>query len=73
MSKYKVETSEYKGHPTISISQDEKRVFSCGVKKAKAILDNIEAIKKFVEDNQKVDINKLPDDIKDLVQGYIQR
>lgn len=48
---YKVETGDFKGSKTISITKEEKRVISFGVKKAQAILDNIEAIKKFVEEN----------------------
>lgn len=51
MSDYKVETGEFKGNKTISISKEEKRVVSFGLKKAKAIIENYEAIKKFVEEN----------------------
>lgn len=48
-----VERSEYKGKPLIVIkrSEDDKFPFSFGVSKAKLILDNIEEIKKFVEEN----------------------
>jgi len=48
-----VERSEYKGKPLIVIkrSEDDKYPFSFGVSKAKLILDNIEEIKKFVEEN----------------------
>jgi hypothetical protein len=48
-----VERSEYKGKPLIVIkrSEDDKYPFSFGMSKAKLILDNIEEIKKFVEEN----------------------
>jgi hypothetical protein len=48
-----VERSEYKGKPLIVIkrSEDDKYPFSFGVSKAKLILENIEEIKKFVEEN----------------------
>ncbi|MEK6567529.1 MAG: hypothetical protein AABZ27_02165 [Candidatus Omnitrophota bacterium] len=48
-----IEKSEYKGNPIIVIkrSEDDKYPFSFGVSKAKLILDNIEEIKKFVEEN----------------------
>ncbi len=49
---------EYKGHKTISLIEEGREVsdkyppFSFGVKKAKLILDNLEDIKKFVEENK---------------------
>jgi len=47
---------EFKGHKTLILSDDsdtsEKYPFSFGLKKAKLILENIEDIKKFVEDNK---------------------
>jgi len=48
-----VERSEYKGKPLLVIkrSEDDKFPFSFGVSKARLILDNIEEIKKFVEEN----------------------
>lgn len=51
MSSYKTETGEFKGKKTISIMKEEKRVVTFGIKKAEAIISNIEAIKKFVEEN----------------------
>lgn len=51
MSDYKVETGEFKGNKTISIMKDDKRVVSFGIKKAQAILANVEEIKKFIKDN----------------------
>lgn len=50
-----VSESEYKGHPMLVIknTEDEKFPFQFGVKKAKLILENIDAIKKFVEKNDK--------------------
>ena len=48
-----IERSEYKGRPLIVIkrNEDDKYPFSFGVSKAKLILNNIEAIRKFVEEN----------------------
>lgn len=48
-----VKTGEYKGHPTISLMKDEEdmRPFTFGLGKAKLIIDNIDEIKKFVEEN----------------------
>ncbi|MEK6645242.1 MAG: hypothetical protein AABY84_00995 [Candidatus Firestonebacteria bacterium] len=48
-----IEKGEYKGNPLIIIkrSEDDKYPFSFGVGKAKLILENIEEIKKFVEEN----------------------
>lgn len=48
---------EYKGHKTIALYEtgveisDKYPPFSFGVKKAKLILEHIEDIKKFVEEN----------------------
>jgi len=46
-----VEESEFKGNAMLVIKQgeDDKFPFQFGLKKAKLILENIEAIKKFVE------------------------
>lgn len=48
-----IERSEYKGNPLLVIkrSEDDKFPFSFGVSKAKMILESIEEIKKFVEEN----------------------
>ncbi len=48
-----VERSEFKGKPLIVIKRSEEDMypFSFGVSKAKLILENIEEIKKFVEEN----------------------
>jgi hypothetical protein len=48
-----IEKSEFKGKPIIVIKRDEedKYPFSFGLSKAKLILENIEEIKKFVEEN----------------------
>jgi hypothetical protein len=45
-----VEHSEYQGKPVITIkrSEDDRHPFSFGIAKAKLIIENIEAIKKFV-------------------------
>ncbi len=50
---YIVERGEYKGKPLLVLKRDEddKYPFSFGLGKAKMILDNIEEIKKFVEEN----------------------
>ena len=69
MSNYTIETSIYKGHPTISILKDGNRVFSCGAKKAQAIVDNFEALKEFAEANtEKVDAEKLPEHLQELLK-----
>lgn len=46
-----VSESEFKGNPMIVIKNDEQDQypFQFGVKKAKLVLENIEAVKKFVE------------------------
>ena len=48
-----VERGEYKGKPLIIIkrSEDDKYPFSFGLTKARLILENIEEIKKFVEES----------------------
>ncbi len=48
-----IERSEFKGKPMLIIkrSEDDKYPFSFGISKAKLILENIEEIKKFVEEN----------------------
>lgn len=48
-----IERGEYKGKPLIVIKRNEedKYPFSFGMSKAKLILENIEEIKKFVEEN----------------------
>lgn len=43
------EISEYKGNKLICLNPGSKFTFSFGLSKAKMILDNIDAIKKFVE------------------------
>jgi len=48
-----IEKTEYKGKPIIILKRNEedKYPFSFGLSKAKLILEHIEEIKKFVEDN----------------------
>jgi hypothetical protein len=48
-----IERGEYKGKPLIVIKRNEedKYPFSFGLSKARLILENIEEIKKFVEEN----------------------
>lgn len=48
-----VERSEYKGKPVLIIkrNEDDKYPFSFGLTKARMILDNLEEIKRFVDDN----------------------
>ena len=50
-----VSESEFKGNPMIVIkkSEEDKYPFQFGLTKAKLVLENIEAIKKFVEKNDK--------------------
>ena len=47
------ETDEYNGNPVIILKRDEndRYPFRFGVKKAQLVLDNVDAIKKFVKDN----------------------
>jgi len=49
------ERSEYQGKPILILkrSADDKYPFSFGVSKAKMVIENIEEIKKFVEENDK--------------------
>lgn len=48
-----VEKTEFKGRPIIALrrNKEDKFPFAFGVNKARLILDNIEEIKKFVEEN----------------------
>jgi hypothetical protein len=50
-----VKLGEYKGYPIISLLKDENdaRPFTFGTGKARLILDNLDEIRKFVEDNAK--------------------
>ncbi|MBU0501631.1 MAG: hypothetical protein ABIH69_06375 [bacterium] len=50
-----IERSEFKGRPMLVIKsgEDDKFPFSFGLTKAKKILESIEEIKKFVEENDK--------------------
>jgi hypothetical protein len=50
-----VEHSEFKGKPILILKRDEneKFPFSFGLSKAKLILENIDEIKKFVEESSK--------------------
>jgi hypothetical protein len=50
-----IERSEFKGKPLIILKRNEedKYPFSFGMSKARLILENIEEIKKFVEENTK--------------------
>jgi len=50
-----IERSEYKGKPVLIIKRDEndKYPFAFGMNKARLILENLEEIKRFVEDNTK--------------------
>lgn len=50
-----IERSEYKGKPVLVIKRDEndKYPFAFGLNKARMILENLEEIRRFVEDNSK--------------------
>ena len=50
-----IERSEYKGKPVLIIKRDEndKYPFAFGMNKARLILENLEEIKRFVEENTK--------------------
>ncbi len=49
-----IEKTEFKGKPILILKRNEedKYPFSFGVSKARLILENIEEIKKFVEENK---------------------
>jgi hypothetical protein len=49
-----IEKTEFKGKPVLILKRNEedKYPFSFGLSKAKLILENLDAIKKFVEENQ---------------------
>ena len=49
-----VERSEFKGKPVLVMKRDEndKFPFSFGISKARLILENLDEIKKFVEENE---------------------
>ena len=44
-------TGTYKGHPTITLPTTKGYGFSFGLGKARSVLANLEAVKKFVEEN----------------------
>lgn len=46
-----VSIGKYNNNPVISLPDGSKFGFTFGVKKAKVIMDNLEHIKKFIEDN----------------------
>ena len=50
-----ISRTEFKGKPVLVIKRDaeDKYPFSFGLTKAKLILENLEEIKRFVEDNSK--------------------
>lgn len=49
-----IERSEFKGRPVLIMRRDEndKYPFTFGLSKARLILENLEEIKKFVQDNE---------------------
>jgi len=49
-----VEFTEFRGNPLIVLKQHEEdeHPFRFGLKKAKLIIDNIEAIKEFIAENE---------------------
>jgi len=49
------EITEFKGRPIIVLKrqEDDKYPFSFGLGKAKLMVENLEAIKKFIEENDK--------------------
>jgi len=52
-----VERTEFKGKPVLILKrvEDDKYPFSFGMNKARLIMENLEEIKKFIEDNSKGD------------------
>ena len=52
------EISEFKGNKTLNLNPEDKFSFSFGLAKAKLILKNLDAIKKFVEtEGQSCEVN----------------
>lgn len=49
-----IERSEFKGRPVLIIRRDEndKYPFTFGLSKARLILENLDEIKRFVQDNE---------------------
>jgi len=49
------EIGEFKGNPTITLKrkEDDKYPFSFGIGKAKLIMENLDAIKDFIVENDK--------------------
>lgn len=49
-----IERSEFKGKPVLILKRNEedKYPFSFGISKARLIMENIDEIKKFVEENK---------------------
>lgn len=49
-----IERTEFKGKPVLILKRnaEDKYPFSFGISKAKLILENLEEIKKFVDENQ---------------------
>lgn len=49
-----VKTGEFKGHKTITLmrTEDDKYPFTFGVAKARLILENLEAIREFVDEGE---------------------
>jgi len=46
---------EYQGRPTLTLPIDDRRDFTFGFRKAKAILEHLGAIRKFVENAERDD------------------
>lgn len=60
---FKTEVGDFKGSKTIAISTtDDKRVITFGLSKAKAILESVDAIRAFVDANDK----SVPEEIIEL-------
>jgi len=64
---FKVETGEFKGNKTLTIKNTatDKRVLTIGLGKAKALLANLEEIKKFVAENDKNNTSDISVDLDD--------
>ena len=48
----------FKGNPVIILNPEDKFIFSFGLMKAKLIIQNFDAIKAFVDANDKKDVNE---------------
>ena len=51
----KIEKGDFKGHPVLAFTDEENKrnLLTIGLRKAKLIVEQIEEIKKFIQENEK--------------------